>query len=91
MMDKTQALLKHMRDLAGWLEIQAQEFENGQACHFHAGEDDSLDAAANYRHRLRNIVAVVQAYNRLTAKEEISEEIGEPAQDSVPLAIQRHG
>jgi|HubBroStandDraft_4_1064222.scaffolds.fasta_scaffold1877585_2 hypothetical protein len=68
-MDKTEALLKHMRDLAAWLEIQAQDFENGHARHFHRGEDDSADAAASYRHRLRNIVAVVQAYNRLSARE----------------------
>jgi hypothetical protein len=67
-MDKTGALLKHMRDLAAWLEIQAREFENGRACHFHDGEDDSADAAASYRRRLRNIVAVVQAYNRLTGR-----------------------
>jgi hypothetical protein len=70
-MDKTEALLKHMRDLAAWLEIQAQEFENGGARHFNKGEDDSADAAANYRYRLRNVVAVVEAYHRLKAREGI--------------------
>lgn len=58
-MDKTDALLKHMRDLAAWLEIQACEFDNVQGS----------EIAAEYRHKLRNIEAVVQAYNRLRARE----------------------
>jgi hypothetical protein len=68
-MDKTEALLKQMRDLAAWLEIQAREFESGHARHFHDGADDSADAAADYRHKLGNIVAVVQAYSRFKAAE----------------------
>jgi hypothetical protein len=90
-MDKTEALLKHMRDLAAWLEIQAQDFDNGDAHHYNGGQDDSADAAANYRHRLRNIVAVVQAYNRLTGREEIRQETSESAEHGVPLPIKRHG
>jgi len=89
-MDKTEALLNHMRDLAAWLEIQARDFDNGDARHFHDGQDDSADAAANYRHRLRNIVAVVQAYNRLTARDEIREEIGESVQEA-RKPIKNHG
>lgn len=68
-MDKTEALLRHMHDLAGWFELQAQEFESGNARHFRRGEDDSAAAAAGYRHKLRDIVTVVQAYNRLKARD----------------------
>jgi len=70
-MDKTEALLKHMRDVANWLEIRAREFENGDARHFQDGADDSSSTAADYRHKLGNIVAVLQAYNRLKAAESI--------------------
>ena len=72
-MDKTEALLKHMRDLAAWLEIQAREFDNGHARHFNDGADDSADTAASYRHKQGNIVAVVQAYNRLKSRESVGE------------------
>ena len=68
-MDKTEALLQHLRELAAWLEIQAREFDSGHTRHFHEGVEDSADAAANFRHKLRNIVAVVQAYKRLKARE----------------------
>jgi hypothetical protein len=66
-MDKTEALLKHLRDLAGWLEIQAREFDNGHIGP--ADEDARAEIAASYRHKQRNVMAVVQAYNRLTARE----------------------
>jgi hypothetical protein len=66
-MDKTEALLKHMRDLAQWLEIQAREFDNGSIRP--ANGDEGAQIAANYRHKLRNITAVVQAYSRLTARD----------------------
>jgi hypothetical protein len=66
-MDKTEALLKHMRDLAAWLEIQAREFDSG---HFHLNDDEeTAEIAAAYRHKLKNVEAVVQAYNRLAARE----------------------
>jgi hypothetical protein len=68
-MDKTEALLKHMRELAAWLEIQARDFDNGRARHLNGGVDDSADAAADFRHKLGNIAAVVQAYHRLKARE----------------------
>lgn len=65
-MDKTQALLTHMQELAGWLEIQAREFENG---HVRSLGGEEADIAASYRHKLRNVMAVVQAYTRLAERE----------------------
>ena len=66
-MDKTEALLKHMRELAGWLEIQAREFDNGHIRPI-GGEEQASEIAIAYRHKLRNVMAVVQAYNRLSQR-----------------------
>lgn len=67
-MDKNEALLKHLRDLAGWLEIQVREFEHGRI-HADGGAGEQADIVASYRHKQRNVMAVVEAYNRLTARE----------------------
>jgi hypothetical protein len=68
-MDKTEALLKHMSDLAAWLEMQAREFDSGHFRPLTGSEDESAEIAASYRHKLKNVEAVVQAYHRLAAKE----------------------
>jgi hypothetical protein len=68
-MDKTEALLKHLQDMAAWLEIEAGTYENGAARHFRGDVDDSEAVAASYRHRLGNSVSVIRAFQRLSARD----------------------
>ncbi len=58
-----------MQNLAQWLEIQAREFDNGRIRPSEGGPEAGAELAASYRHKLRNVMAVVQAYNRLTERE----------------------
>jgi hypothetical protein len=68
-MEKTDALLHFFREMAGWMEIQARDYENGAAVHFTGQIDDSQAAAARLRHKAGNILSVIDSYNRLRARE----------------------
>jgi hypothetical protein len=68
-MDKTEELLGHFRNLAAFLEIEARDYENGNATHYTGIVDDSADFAADLRHKAGNVLAVIACYNRIRARE----------------------
>jgi hypothetical protein len=68
-MDKTEALLGHFRKIAALLEIEARDYESGCARQLKGNMDVSADSAASLRHRAANILAVIEAFRRLTARE----------------------
>jgi len=66
------ALLAACNDQAKWLQAQAVEFERGAQKVFGYLEgneiDLSADIATEYRHKAGNLLAIIQAYERLYAK-----------------------
>ena len=69
-----QALLISYRSQAEWLTSQAEEFETGarkMTGKIRGNEIDmSPDIAVEYRHKARNLLTVIQAAERLYAKDE---------------------
>ena len=68
-MDKTEALLGHFRKIAALLEIEARDYESGRARQIEGNMDVSDDSAVNLRHRANNILAVIEAFRRMSARE----------------------
>ena len=69
-MDKTEALLGHIRNLAAYLEIEARDYENGNATHYTGMVEDSADFAADLRHKVGNVLAVIASFRQTKAREE---------------------
>ena len=67
------ALIAAYQAQIDWLLVQAAEFESGQrwVCGKIGGKavDISPNIAAEYRHKAGNMQAIMQAYERLHAKE----------------------
>jgi len=65
-------LLKAYREQAVWLETQAAEFESGvrKISGLMRGKEIDLspNVAAEYRHKAGNLIAIIEAYERLHGK-----------------------
>jgi len=68
------ALVSVYRDHMNWLDSQATEFERGErkvSARIGGKEVDiSSNMAAEYRHKANNMAAIMQAYERIHAREE---------------------
>ena len=68
-----QALIAAYQSQIDWLIVQAEEFENGQrkVSGMIGGRDVDISAeyAAEYRHKAGNMKAIMQAYERLHARD----------------------
>ena len=62
-------MLGHFRNLAVFLEIEARDYENGNATHYTGMVDDSADFAAYLRHKAGNVLAVIACFNRIRVRE----------------------
>ena len=67
------ALIAAYQAQIDWLLVQAEEFETGQrkVCGKIGGKDVDISSnyAAEYRHKAGNMKAIMQAFERLHAKE----------------------
>lgn len=67
------ALVVAYRNQADWLFAQAQEFESGarKVIGLMRGKEIDLteNVAAEYRHKARNLVAIIEIYERLHPEE----------------------